>query len=88
MISLFHWFVKLTGWIPQMIIYRTKVYYQDKEVQSRHINGKAIIISNHRRIMDYAVMMFVFWKRTLRCAVAEVVYKNNFLMPCGLPKTE
>ena len=81
MISLFHWFVKLTGWIFWRLIYKTKVCYQDKSVQGRRIRGKAIVISNHRRIMDYAVMMFVFWNRTLRCAVAEVVYKNNFLMP-------
>ena len=81
MISLFHWFVKLTGWIPQRLMFRTKVLYEDKSIQDRHIRGKAIVVSNHRRIMDYAVMMFVFWNRTLRCAVAEVVYKKNFIMP-------
>ncbi len=79
--TLFHWFVRLTGWIPKLFIYRTRVLYEDKNVQGRTIRGKAIVIANHRRIMDYAVMMFVFWNRTLRCAVAEVVYKKFFLMP-------
>ena len=81
MICLFHWFVKFTGWIPQKLFYNTKICYQDKNVQGRHIRGKAIVVSNHYRVMDYAVMMFVFFSRTLRCTVAEVVYKNNFLMP-------
>ena len=81
MISLFHLFVKFTGWIPQLFAYRTKVCYEDKNIQGRHIRGKAIVVSNHHRIMDYAVMMFVFRSRTLRCAVADVVYKKNFIMP-------
>ena len=81
MITLFHWFTKLTGWIPQRFVFRTRVCYEDKSVQGRRIRGKAIVVSNHNRIMDYAVMMFVFWTRTLRCAVADVVYKKNFVMP-------
>lgn len=80
MMLLFNWFVKITGWIPQLLVFRTKVYYEDRAVQNKRIKGKAIIVSNHNCIMDFAVLMFVFWRRTLRCAVAEVMYRKNFLM--------
>ncbi|MBR5139914.1 MAG: 1-acyl-sn-glycerol-3-phosphate acyltransferase [Clostridia bacterium] len=76
-----NWFVKLTGWIPQLLVFRIKVHYEDKKIQGKRIKGKAIIISNHNALMDFAVMMFVFWRRTLSCAVAEVVYQKNFLLP-------
>lgn len=84
MISIFHWFVKLTGWIPQHFLFHTRVCYEDKTVQGRKLRGKAIVVSNHHAIMDYGVLMFVFWNRSLRCAVADVVYKKNFFMPLFL----
>ncbi len=77
---LFNWFVKLTGWIPQLLVFKTKVHYEDKAVQSRRIKGKAIIVSNHNYLMDFGVLMFVFWRRTLRCAVAELMYHKNVFM--------
>ena len=80
MIFLFHWFVKITGWIPQLIVFKTKVHYEDKSVQDKRIRGKAVVVCNHNYLLDFAVLMFVFWRRTLRCAVAEVMYQKNFLM--------
>jgi 1-acyl-sn-glycerol-3-phosphate acyltransferase len=77
---LFHWFVKLTAWIPQLIGFRIKVYYEDKSVQSKKIRGAAIIASNHNTVMDVAVMMFVFWRRTLRFFAAELMFEKNFFM--------
>jgi 1-acyl-sn-glycerol-3-phosphate acyltransferase len=80
MIALFHWFVKITGWIPQKLVFRTKVYYEDKTVQSRRIKGKAILASNHTSIFDYAMVMFLFPFRTIRCLAAEVLYGKGFFM--------
>jgi 1-acyl-sn-glycerol-3-phosphate acyltransferase len=77
---LFGWFVKITGWLPQLLVFRIKVHYEDKNVKSNRIKGKAIVVSNHNTIMDFAVLMFVFWRRTLRCAVAEIMYHKNFFM--------
>lgn len=73
------WFVKITGYIPQKLFFRTKVYYQDKRAQSRHIKGRAIIVSNHRSIWDFAMMMFLFPTRNLRCLVAEIMFQKNAL---------
>ncbi len=79
MIYLFNWFVKITGYLVQKIVFRTKVYYEDKSLQSRRIKGKAIIISNHTSVYDYAAEIFVFYSRTLRYQMAEVLFKKKFL---------
>lgn len=76
----FNWFIKITGWIPQLILFRTKLYYEDKQIQDTRIKGKAIIVSNHHSVMDFAVLLFVFWRRTLRCAAAEILYQKNVLL--------
>lgn len=79
MISFFNYFVKITGWLPQKIVFRTKIYYEDKTVQSRRIKGKAIIVSNHTSVYDYAAYLFVFFFTTLRCQMAEILYRNKLL---------
>lgn len=80
MIFLFNWFVKITGWLPYTLIVRPKIHYEDKSVQSRSIKGGAIVVSNHNDLLDFAVTMFTFPSRTLRCAVAELMFKKNFFM--------
>ena len=77
MIAFFNYFVKITGWIVQKIVFRTKIFYEDKKVQSRKIKGKAIIVSNHTSVYDYAVYLFVFFFTTLRCQMAEILYKKK-----------
>ena len=80
MYFLFNWFVKITGWLLQLFIFKIKVHYEDRSVQGKRIKGKAIIVSNHNALMDFAVLMFVFWRRTLRCAVAELMFQKNIFM--------
>ena len=81
MMSFFgNWFVKITGWLPQLVVFRLKVHYEDRSVQDKRIRGRAIVACNHNTLMDFAVLLFVFWRRTLRCAVAEVMYQKNFIM--------
>lgn len=87
MIGFFNWFTKITAWPVQKICFRTKVYYEEKSEQSRRIKGPAIIISNHTSVYDYAVFLFVFFSRTLRYQMAEVLFKKallrNFLKCMG-----
>lgn len=73
-------FVKVTGWIPQLFLFRNKIYYEDKAVQSRRVKGKAIILSNHHSVWDYPLLLFVFIGRTLRCLTAELMYRKNFVL--------
>ena len=78
MIAIFQWFVRITGWIVQFFAFRTKIYYEDKSVQSRKIKGSAILVSNHTSVYDYAVYLFVFY-RILRYQMAEILYKRKGL---------
>ncbi len=80
-IKLFQLFVKITGWPVQLACFRTRVLYEDAAVQRRHIRGSAIVIANHSSVFDYAVLMFVFWTRTLRCLMAELLFDKK---PLGL----
>lgn len=79
MIRFWNAFTKITAWPVQFLCFRTKVYYEDKTVQNRRIKGPAIIISNHTSVFDYAVFMFVFFSRTLRYQMAEVLFKKKLL---------
>lgn len=79
LIDLFNWFVKITAWLPQRIVFNTRVYYQDKSVQGRNIKGAAIIASNHTSVFDYAAYLFVFFSRTLRVQMAEVLFDKKTL---------
>lgn len=79
LIRLFNAFVKLTGWLPQFLCFRTKIYYEDKAVQGRRVKGGAIIVSNHTSVFDYAVYLFVFFGRTLRTVMAEVLFEKKAL---------
>lgn len=76
---IFNYFVKITGWIVQKCCFRTKIFYEDKKAQSRKIKGKAIIVSNHTSVYDYAVMIFVFFGRVLRYQMAEILFKKKLL---------
>ena len=81
LIKLFNAFVKITAFPVQWAIFRTKVYYEDKSAQSRRIKGAAILVSNHTSVWDYAGYMFVFFFRTLRTQMAEVLFEKK---PLGL----
>ncbi len=77
--KLFNAFVKGTAWPVQWLCFRTKVYYADKKSQSRKIKGPAIIISNHTSVYDYAVFLFVFWRRMLHYQMAECLFRKKLL---------
>ena len=79
--NIFNAFVRLTAYPVQLPVFRTKIYYEDKAVQGRRIRGAAIVLSNHTSVWDYAVWMFVFFTRTLRAQMAEVLFQKQ---PLGL----
>ncbi len=79
--NLFNAFVRVTAYPVQLPVFRTKIVYENKNSQSRRVKGAAIIISNHTSVWDYAVWMFVFFSRTLRAQMAEVLFQKQ---PLGL----
>ena len=73
-------FVKITGAPVWWLCSRPKTYYEDTRAQNKKIKGKAIVVCNHKSVFDVAMMLFLFWRRTLRCLVAEIMYQKNALM--------
>lgn len=80
------WFVKLTGFIPQLFYFRKKVYYVNKKNQSRHIKGSAIIVSNHKRLFDFVLYMYLFFGRDIYTIIGEQMYRKNKLFSWFLNK--
>lgn len=80
-INFWHAFTKITAWPVQKLLFRTKIYYEDPAVQKRRISGPAIVISNHTSVFDFAIWLFVFWTRTLRYQMAEVLFRKPVLGP-------
>ncbi len=70
-------FVKVTGIVPYLVLMRPKIYYEDKSVQSRKIQGKAIVMPDHHEIWDVATMMHAFPFRNLRCIISELICSNK-----------
>ena len=79
MIRFWNAFVKITGWPAYYACFFPKYTYEDKAVQGRRIKGPAIIVSNHTTVFDYALFLFVFWTRTLRYQMAELLFEKKFL---------
>ena len=77
MIRFWNAFVKITGWPVQLLCFRTRIYYEDRARQDRRIKGPAIIVSNHTSVFDYAVWLFVFFSRTLRFQMAELLFDRK-----------
>ena len=75
--KIFSGFVKTTAYPVEMLVFRTKIYYEDKKIQSRKIKGPAIIVSNHTSVYDFAQMMQVFFGRHLHCLMADILYRKR-----------
>lgn len=74
LIAICNWFVKITGWPFQKILFRTRIRYEDRAAQGRGIKGPAVIVSNHTSVWDYALLIFLFWTRTLRVQMADILF--------------
>lgn len=74
------WFIKITAWPVQFACFRTKVYYLNKKKQSKKLKGSCIIVSNHTSVYDFVTWMFTFYRRDLRCLVAEIMFQKNLFI--------
>ena len=80
------WFVKITGYIPQLFYFRKKVYYVNKKQSNRFIKGSAIIVSNHKRLFDFVLYMYLFLNRDIYTVIGEVMFKKGKLFSWFLKK--
>lgn len=72
-------FVKITGAIPMWLLMKRKTYYYNKKEQGRKIKGPAILIANHKSILDFPLMLCLFPFRRISCLMAEHLFNRSLL---------
>ena len=77
----FIFLVKLVGWLPFKLVYRTKYFY-DEGSPRRWVKGRMMIISNHISSFDPAVVLQTFYFRNLHILAADHAYRNKPLTWC------
>ena len=74
------WFVKITGWIPNLLYLKRKTYYKNNNKKIKKRKEPVVIISNHTSLMDFPLYMYTFFGSTIRPLVAEITYNKNWFM--------
>jgi len=75
----FRWYAIINAYPVQWLLFKKKVFYEDKAAQSKKIKGGALIISNHYNMFDYVLNMFMLLPRKLYVVTAEFAYYNKFV---------
>lgn len=68
-------FVKITGIIPAWLFFKPRVICA--EGASRSLPKPAIMVSNHKSLMDFVLYLVVFPFRTIRFLMAEVLFNKG-----------
>lgn len=71
------WIMKLTGLLPLSLLLRIKVHYENKAVQGRRLRGAVLLVSNHKKLMDFFLYFTLFPFRRLHVLIAEVMYNKG-----------
>lgn len=78
--ELFRLFVLVTGFIPYLLIYKPKIFYEEGNRKSNRVKGGALIVSNHYLFMDFPMTMFHWFGRRVHCVMLETVFgRSKFL---------
>lgn len=73
------WFTKITGGLPAWLFFKPKVWYVDKKTQSLKLPKPCILMSNHKSLMDFVLYLVLFFGRTVRFLMAEVLFRKGKL---------
>lgn len=72
------WFTKLTGIIPCLLFYKPRVHLMNEKA-SRKLPKPAMLVSNHKSLLDFPLYLMLFPFRTMRFQMAEVLYNKSKL---------
>lgn len=71
--NFFYNFVKVTGYIPYKLCMKTHVYYESKDTP--RLGGAEIAVANHTRLLDFAMLLYLYKFRVVRVLMAEVLFQ-------------
>ena len=69
-------FVKLTGILPALLLFKPKVYLAGKSA-SKKLPKRAILMSNHTSLLDFVLYLIMFPFRTIHFLMAEVLFNKG-----------
>ena len=70
------WFTKLTGILPALLFYKPRVHLMNGKC-ARRLPKPAILMSNHKSLLDFPLYVLLFPLRTIRFQMAEVLYNKG-----------
>ena len=87
-----YYFAFITGWPVGVLYYRSKVYYENKKIQSKKIKGPMIIVSNHTSLLDWPAIVYAFFGRYIRPIGSEMLFRKKgnawFFKNIGIIRSE
>lgn len=72
--------VLVTGFIPYLLVYKPRIYYEEGNKRSNRLKGGALIVSNHYLFMDYPMTMFHWFGRRVHCVMLEYVFEFSWFL--------
>ena len=73
----FLYFTKIQGWLPAKILFKWKVYFENKEKQGLTVPKGTMLVSNHKSLLDMLNYIELFFSSPVRFLVGDVVYDTN-----------
>lgn len=79
------WFTKITG-LPMFLYLKLKIFCKDDNKSFRHVPRSCIIMSNHTSLFDFALYLAIFYFRSVRFLMAEILFNKNPVLTLFLYK--
>ena len=73
-------FVLVTGFIPYLLVYKPKIYYEEGTRRDNRVKGGALIVSNHYLFLDFPMTMFHWFGRRVYCVMLEIVFNHSWFL--------
>lgn len=77
--DIFRWFGIINAYPVQLLFFKRKTYYEDKDDYKRHKKQGALVISNHYNVLDYITNMFFMLPRKLYIVASEYSFRNRLI---------
>ena len=80
------YFTKITGFLPALVYFKWKVFYMDRKKQGGKLPKGTILVSNHKKLLDFPLYLMIFFTSPVRFLVAEVLMNKKGPLPWLLTK--